>query len=73
MLKTEKDEKELYKVTLFLVVVYTEMVWDKGNNVLWTILINWVCEGKKDVDNFREQIFIDVLIYKWMGEIAWGK
>lgn len=27
VLKTEKDEKELYKVTLFLVPVYTEMKW----------------------------------------------
>lgn len=25
VLKTEKDEKELYKVTVFLVPVYTEM------------------------------------------------
>lgn len=35
VLKTEKDEKELYKVTLFFVPPYTEMKWFEGKVLMF--------------------------------------
>lgn len=35
VLKTEKDEKELYKVTLLLVPVYTGMKWFEINVIMF--------------------------------------
>lgn len=35
VLKTEKDEKELYKVTLFFLPLYTEMKWFERNGLMF--------------------------------------
>lgn len=35
VLKTEKDEKELYKVTLFFVPLYTDMKWFERKGLMF--------------------------------------